>query len=114
MQSTYQKAVSLKDPESPGSPSVQTAFFCIYELLRYFCSDAGLFTQYLCDLEFVFIHVFGHTKRILDIVVNVLTISVSYDTVCCACAKQIHSQCSHVRSIYTVFCCRSSTSLHVT
>lgn len=81
MQSTYQKAVSLKDPESPGFPSVQTAFFCIYELLRYFCSDAGLFTQYLCDLEFVFIHVFCHAQSILDIVIDILAVSVTYHTV---------------------------------
>ena len=40
-----------------------------------------LSSQYLGDLEFVFIHVFCHAQSILDIVIDILAVSVTYHTV---------------------------------
>src|SRR5699024_4366782 len=66
-----------------------------------------LSSQYLCDLEFVLVHVFGHAQSILDIVVDILTISVTNHTVCCAGTEQIHCQGAHVGSVHTILCCRA-------
>src|SRR5699024_4753595 len=69
--------------------------------------------EFFCNIVLILRNSLFHFQCFVDIKVYIFAVLVAYDTVCLSFQKKLHCLCSHDGRVDTVFCCRASTTLHV-